>query len=71
MQRGRFAQISSSAGAVEYPYGYLAGLMGGHIAGRWKSWNLQKPDVAKQGSFVHRRTPLSVLSALRGELSGE
>ena len=58
---GTYAGSAISGGV---PYGYFAGLVGGHLAGRWKSWRLQNSDEADQGSFVHRRTP-AVSSFLR------
>jgi hypothetical protein len=65
---GTYAGSAISGGV---PPGYLAGLIGGHLAGRWKSWSLQKLDQANQGSFVHQRKPLSNLSGLREESSVE
>ena len=39
------------------PGGYLIGVIGGHIAGRWKSWNLQRNYAADNDSYLHSRQP--------------
>ncbi|HQX53217.1 MAG TPA: hypothetical protein PLY87_18305 [Planctomycetaceae bacterium] len=50
-----------SAISGQVAYGYLFGVIGGHAAGRWKSWRLQNTDDVNNGSFVHeRRSPSSL-----------
>lgn len=37
------------------PHGYFVGLVGGHIAGRWKSWDLGKNDNAEKHIYKYTR----------------
>ena len=37
------------------PGGYFVGLIGGHIAGRWKSWNLARTYHADHDASLHSR----------------
>ncbi len=43
------------SGAV--PGGYFVGLIGGHIAGRWKSWDLARTYDADHDAALHSRQP--------------
>lgn len=46
------------SGAV--PGGYFVGLIGGHIAGRWKSWDLARTYDADNDAFLHSRQPAEI-----------
>ncbi len=50
-----YGTYAGSAISGWVPYGYVAGVIGGHIAGRWKSWSLRDTDQADDGSFVYKR----------------
>lgn len=39
------------------PQGYFIGLIGGHIAGRWKSWNLARNYASQDDSYHYSRQP--------------
>jgi hypothetical protein len=49
------------------PYGYFVGLIGGHIAGRWKSRELAATDHAESPSFLHSRQPVAVSAQIAAE----
>ena len=46
------------SGAV--PGGYFVGLIGGHVAGRWKSWDLARTDDADNDALLHSRQQASI-----------
>ncbi|MCA9012650.1 MAG: hypothetical protein KDB01_23020 [Planctomycetaceae bacterium] len=50
---------SAISGSV--PYGYFMGLMGGHIAGQWKSRELGKICEPPSKTYVHPRQPIDRL----------
>jgi hypothetical protein len=50
---------SAISGSV--PYGYFVGLMGGHLAGQWKSRDLGQISDTAQKTFVHPRQSLERL----------
>lgn len=50
---------SAISGSV--PYGYFMGLMGGHIAGQWKSRELEKISEPASKTYVHPRQPVERL----------
>ena len=37
------------------PHGYFVGLVGGHIAGRWKSWDLGRNDNPRNHEYQFSR----------------
>lgn len=39
------------------PHGYFMGLIGGHIAGRWKSWQLARNYASEQDHYRYSRQP--------------
>lgn len=39
------------------PHGYFMGLIGGHIAGRWKSWQLAINYASEQDHYRYSRQP--------------
>jgi len=39
------------------PQGYFIGLIGGHVIGRWKSWNLARNYASENDSYRYHRQP--------------
>ena len=42
------------------PGGYFVGVIGGHIAGRWKSWDVTRLYLSNHDAFLHSRQPTTI-----------
>ena len=53
------------------PAGQLVGLLGGHVAGRWRSWRLEKESADAHERFQYQQQLSSDAGELRSDAPGE
>ena len=53
------------------PAGQLVGILGGHVAGRWMSWRLEKESADAHERFQYQQQLSSDAGELRSDAPGE